>query len=664
MAAPALRSFAEVGVTFEDIALYFSREEWSLLDEGQRQLYLNVMLENFELVSSLGCCCGEESVEAPTKQKVSVRVSQARNPTVALSSQKSHPCETCELVLENSFPRDGGAGNTTQTDTLEMWGMRKRILFQCRFSPAACEREYFDERCGKEFTCKQLQFQCVSESFLMRGGWAGCPYWVRTSAPNGYSTRDSPTAISTCAMTLQRRNNYYSRKECKKDITFTHMFIHEKGVQLGSQCFVSSEFGKYFTKLSSFHYQQIGHTREKPYQCSDVGKLTPVALNFVVIRECTLEKGLITAVNVEKFLPGSVIFTVIREFIQEKSLINAVNVGNLLNEAKVSNVIREFTLEKSLINAVNVENLLQVAMLSNIIREFTLEKSLINAVNVGNLSKVAMVSNITREFTLEKSLINAVNVRNLLPLREYFIIIIGEFIQEKSLINAMNVGNLLPMALPFIIIRQFIQEKSLIIAVNVENLLHIAMVSYIIREFTLEKSLISAVNVENLLPLRASFINIREFTQEKSLINAVNVGNLLPRVLTFVVIKDVIQERSLINAVNVGNLLHIAVVSNIIRELTLEKSLIKAVNVGNLFLLAMTFVAIRVFIPEKSLINAMNVENLLEVSVVSNIIREFTLEKAIMSAINVRCRCFPWSDMEKPSITILDSGTHMTQKAL
>ncbi|EPQ07178.1 Zinc finger protein 211, partial [Myotis brandtii] len=44
----------QVGVTFEDIALYFSREEWSLLDEGQRQLYLNVMLENFELTSSLG----------------------------------------------------------------------------------------------------------------------------------------------------------------------------------------------------------------------------------------------------------------------------------------------------------------------------------------------------------------------------------------------------------------------------------------------------------------------------------------------------------------------------------------------------------------------------------------------------------------------------------
>ncbi|XP_059521149.1 zinc finger protein 747-like isoform X7 [Myotis daubentonii] len=91
MAAPPLRRRAEVGVTFEDIALYFSREEWSLLDESQRQLYLHVMRENFELLSSLGCCCGEENVEIVTEQKVSARLSQARNPNLPLSSQKSHP---------------------------------------------------------------------------------------------------------------------------------------------------------------------------------------------------------------------------------------------------------------------------------------------------------------------------------------------------------------------------------------------------------------------------------------------------------------------------------------------------------------------------------------------------------------------------------------------
>ena len=41
-------------MTFADIALYFSKKEWCLLDEDQRCLYLDVMLENFELISSLG----------------------------------------------------------------------------------------------------------------------------------------------------------------------------------------------------------------------------------------------------------------------------------------------------------------------------------------------------------------------------------------------------------------------------------------------------------------------------------------------------------------------------------------------------------------------------------------------------------------------------------
>ncbi|XP_059521218.1 zinc finger protein 211-like [Myotis daubentonii] len=227
-----------------------------------------------------GCCCGAENVEAPTKQKVSVRVSQARKPKVALSSQKSHPCESCGLVLENIFHVMEKQGTQHTQIMLRCGACAKRFYFTVKFHQQHVREKNFNRGLRRISVANSCSFN-VSENRstcgkVGQGVLTGSGYLHLKATP----IRDSPNAISTHGMMFQWREICNTRKECKKDISCTGMVIQTKGVT--NRCFVCSECGKSFTTDSHLHYHQRVHTGENSYKCSECGKsfTRPLGLQY------------------------------------------------------------------------------------------------------------------------------------------------------------------------------------------------------------------------------------------------------------------------------------------------------------------------------------------------------------------------------------------------
>ncbi|XP_060028496.1 LOW QUALITY PROTEIN: transcriptional repressor RHIT [Erinaceus europaeus] len=260
MAAALLSAWTQMPVTFEDVALYLSQEEWGRLDHAQQNCYRDILQRTTGL--SLGLSVGRP-----------LRASQVQAKTEASSL---HPHTEDE------------AGACRAGDPLSMW-----LQTHCSFcgaphpalvlalphnapaatnpcSPYSPQEPYTGGRRSPPLPWRPLRMQSPwgapkgsAGRTRMRGRWI-----PQRRDPRGPPQRMRPRAARAAeAPEGEAGRKTFRCEQCGKGFSWhSHLATHRR-THTGEKPYACTDCGKRFGRSSHLIQHQIIHTGEKPYTC-------------------------------------------------------------------------------------------------------------------------------------------------------------------------------------------------------------------------------------------------------------------------------------------------------------------------------------------------------------------------------------------------------------